>query len=383
MTSAGQVAGSGLDPAPKDGAGPGKAGKPRVAIIIVSYRGPDDVERCLRSIAQSDYDLFDVFICENGGGESFDRLVTTLVHAGDAVLCGCDPSGDLDEPGGRIVRTVTTKLAGRNAVVRLGEAIDNLGYGGGVNAWLERILPERQWDAVLILNPDTEISRGCLSAFVLKSQAGYGMIGGALVFDDAPDRIINFGLHWSRLTGRVIAVGRNESATSQPSEEVLDRIDAISGACVFVTRSFLDEVGLMYEDYFLYMEDLDWGQRRGGQRIGYEPAALVRHVGGTSIGSAVELAKQSRLSIYLSARNSMLHARRRNVATWPIHLAFGFTSALRYAMHGRPEAALTAISGLIDGLKGKTGRPNAGSFANSQCGRGCDADHVSGNEARK
>jgi len=363
MTSAGQTAGLSIDPAPKGGTGPDISDKPRVAIIIVSYRGPNDVERCLRSIGQSDYHLFDVFICENGGSDSFDRLVATLAHTEDPVLRRSEASGNLDEPGGRIVRSVTTKLAGRNAVVRLGEAIDNLGYGGGVNAWLERILPEYRWDAVLVLNPDTEISCGCLSAFVLKSQAGYGMIGGALVFDDAPDRIVNFGLRWSRLTGRVIAVGRNECAASRPSEEILDRIDAISGACVFVTRAFLDEVGLMYEEYFLYMEDLDWGQRRGGQRIGYEPAALIRHVGGTSTGSAVELAKQSHLSIYLSARNSILHARRRSVTAWPVYLAFGFTSALRYAMHGRPKAALTAISGLIDGLKGKTGRPNAGSFA--------------------
>lgn len=65
------------------------------------------------------------------------------------------------------------------------------------------------------------------------------------------------------------------------------------GACVLVTRAFVEDVGLMAEDYFLYMEDLDWGRRRGKHRIGFASKAVIRHIGGTTIGSAVVPEKRS------------------------------------------------------------------------------------------
>ncbi|RYH21858.1 MAG: glycosyltransferase family 2 protein, partial [Alcaligenaceae bacterium] len=35
----------------------------KLAVIIVSYRNADDVDRCLQSLALSDLDQFEVFIC--------------------------------------------------------------------------------------------------------------------------------------------------------------------------------------------------------------------------------------------------------------------------------------------------------------------------------
>ena len=55
-------------------------------------------------------------------------------------------------------------------------------------------------DRLLVLNPDTEVDRRCLSELMAKSVEGFGMVGASLVFDHAPDTIINYGLHWSRMT---------------------------------------------------------------------------------------------------------------------------------------------------------------------------------------
>jgi GT2 family glycosyltransferase len=190
-----------------------------------------------------------------------------------------------------------------------------------------------------------------------KAGEGFGVVGGTLVFDDAPDKIINYGLHWSRTTGRITAVGRNSLAGSIPSSEVLAKIDAISGACVLVTRAFVEGVGLMAEDYFLYMEDLDWGQRRGHHRIGFAPNAIVRHVCSTSIGSDVDPSKRSLLSIYLTARNGVLYSRRWGGWRWTLHFVIGLLDAANYIVHGSPHAAKVAFVGLVDGARGKTGRP--------------------------
>lgn len=325
---------------------------------MVSYRIPADVERCLASLSNSDWDDFEVFVCENGGYEAFKRLKTLLTSESGPLELSCRDADPLDRTGGRLAAVAACRLRGRSIPVRIGAAAENLGYAGGVNAWLERLMRFQGWEAVLVLNPDTVLSRNCLSELMGKAAEGFGMVGGTLVFDDAPDRIINYGLHWSRVTGRTIAIGRNALAVTAPSPELLATIDAISGACVLVTRSFINDVGLMDEDYFLYMEDLDWGLRRGGHHIGFAPKATIRHIGGTSIGSATEPAARSPLSVYLASRNRILFMRR--WAGWwqPIHVAVGLLYAIRYLVLRSPRTANVAFKGLLDGARGSSGRPD-------------------------
>ncbi len=329
-----------------------------LAVIIVSYRNADDVDRCLKSLARSDWDHIEVFICENGGEAAYQSLLAGLVGPDRTLQRIFDGSDALDRPQQRLSSVAKCRFQNRASIVRIGLATENLGYGGGVNAWLGPLLSAPDWHAVLVLNPDTEVDRNSLSELVAKSDEGFGMVGGSLVFDHAPDKVINYGLHWSRMTGRVVAVGRNAPVGSTPSVEDMSRIDSVSGACVLATRAFVEDVGLMAEDYFLYMEDLDWGRRRGKHRLGFAGKAVVRHIGGTTIGSAVAPEKRSHLSIYLSARNGILYARRFAGWRWVLHFGVGLLVAARYAFKGSLSAGRVAFSGLLDGAMGRTGRPD-------------------------
>ncbi|UPK32344.1 glycosyltransferase [Bradyrhizobium sp. 186] len=330
-----------------------------LAVIIVSYCNADDVDRCLKSLARSDWDRFEVFICENGGEAAYRRLLAALVGPERKLHRILDAPDTLDQPQKRLAAVVKCRFQNRTNAVRIGLAIENLGYGGGVNAWLEPLLGVPGWDSVLVLNPDTEVDSRGLSELIAKSAEGFGMVGGSLVFHNAPDKIINYGLHWSRTTGRVVAIGRNAPIGSAPSAEDLGRIDAVSGACVLATRAFVEDVGLMAEDYFLYMEDLDWGRRRGRHRIGFASKAIIRHIGGTTIGSAVAPEKRSHLSIYLSARNGIVYARRFAGWRWICHFGVGLLFVVRYMIKGSLSAGRVAFVGLLDGAKGETGRPDA------------------------
>jgi hypothetical protein len=330
---------------------------PRLCVIIVSYGRPEDVHRCLASLARSTWQDFAVFICENAGVEAFARLCDALAGP-DGVLEPAEGSAhSFGRSCSRLVSVANYRLPGTAIPVRLGAARENLGYGGGVNAWLEGLSGEPGWEAVLVLNPDTEIEPACLAKLIAKAAEGYGMVGATLVFDDAPNSVMSYGLIWSRLSGRVVAAGRDQPAGTAPPPALLARLDAVSGACVLVTRAFVEEVGPMAEDYFLYMEDIDWGMRRGRHRIGVAAGAVVRHVGGTATGYAVDPRQRSLLSVYLGSRNGILFARRHLRWLWPLHLAGALCYAAKYAFSGAPDAGRLALAGIIYGVRGETGRP--------------------------
>lgn len=61
-------------------------------------------------------------------------------------------------------------------------------------------------------------------------------------------------------------------------------MDYVVGASMFVRKTFIEEVGYMSEDYFLYFEELDWILRGKacGWNIGYIPEAIVFHKEGGS-----------------------------------------------------------------------------------------------------
>jgi len=61
-------------------------------------------------------------------------------------------------------------------------------------------------------------------------------------------------------------------------------VEAVLGACLFVRREVLDQVGPMPEDYFFFLEETDWCWRirEAGWRVVHLPEPRVIHVHGAS-----------------------------------------------------------------------------------------------------
>src|SRR5262249_28759920 len=124
----------------------------KLCVLIVSYANPLDVDRCIRSLARSTWTDFEIFVCENAGRDAFVLLKAQLTQQ-TGVLEPDDRVDPLDEPGGRLAVVAKCRLRGCDIRVHLAAATDNLGYAGGVNAWLERFLVLPGWGAALVLNP--------------------------------------------------------------------------------------------------------------------------------------------------------------------------------------------------------------------------------------
>lgn len=235
-----------------------------VAVIIVAFRNSQDVHLCLQSLRLlNPAQPFAVFICENGGSDAFDRLLETLTGNQGP----CDPDDTmprLASPRLSRIRRLRLRTAdpSRPVVVHVGEACENLGYAGGVNAYLEPLLDRRECAGFWILNPDTQPLPDALKKLVEHADRhDRGIVGSRLVQRNRPDVVQARGLAWRKWRASAFLVGWLSPAVP-PVSELEPQLDAPSGASFYVTRELVARIGRMDERYFLYFEDLDWGTSR-------------------------------------------------------------------------------------------------------------------------
>ncbi|WP_224770132.1 glycosyltransferase family 2 protein [Mycobacterium simulans] len=186
--------------------------------------------------------------------------------------------------------------------VRLLPTGGNLGYGTAVNrtvAQLGREGPgsDEVWvdDWVIVANPDVQWGPGSIDA-LLDAAARWPRAGalGPLIRD--PDgSVYPSARHLPSLVrGSMHAVlgpfwPRNPwtAAYRQERLEPSERsVGWLSGSCLLVRRSAFNQVGGFDERYFMYMEDVDLGDRLGkaGWLSIYVPSAEVLHHKGHSTG---------------------------------------------------------------------------------------------------
>jgi N-acetylglucosaminyl-diphospho-decaprenol L-rhamnosyltransferase len=230
-------------------------------IVIVSHGAEALLRRCLRSLAEHPI--------------SSGEMRVTVVDSGSP-----DATPDMVErefPWVRLRREA------------------NIGFSAANNL----VLREDEAEAVLLLNPDTEVYAGTLDAALarLRSDPEVGMVGVKLVtesgeLDHACKR--SFPTPLSALA-HFTGIGRGEDAGASLSQyrathlgdDEPGEVDAVNGAFMLCRAAAVQEVGLLDEGYWLYMEDLDWCHRfwDAGWKVFYEPAGVALHVKGGSSAS--------------------------------------------------------------------------------------------------
>jgi GT2 family glycosyltransferase len=173
-----------------------------------------------------------------------------------------------------------------------------LGHNAGFSVANNLVLRTTEGPFALLLNPDTEVHPGALDHMldVMRKNPEIGMAGCRLVqrvgtLDPAAKR--SFPTPLGALA-HFLRIGRGKRAprwlaqyrAPELGEYEAGEVDAVNGAFMLVRRKALEQVGLLDEAYWLYMEDLDWCFRFGrhGWKVWYDGAATVMHVKGGSSG---------------------------------------------------------------------------------------------------
>jgi GT2 family glycosyltransferase len=121
----------------------------------------------------------------------------------------------------------------------------------------------------------------------MEEDSRIGLCGSKLCFYSAPHLVQAYGgSTYSPFTGRNRHIGLSEPASAREDRAIVERqLGYIVGASMLVSKTFLDEVGPMSEDYFLYFDEIDWATRaRGKFLLAYAPGSIVFHKQGNSMG---------------------------------------------------------------------------------------------------
>jgi len=232
-----------------------------LSIIIVSYNTKEYLLPCLKSIFEKDDGIFqEVIVVDNGSR---------------------DGSGE--------------EVKEKFPFIHLIENKKNLGFAKAANQGLQKASGRY----LLLINPDAQVKRGAIEQFVsfMESHPEAGVAGGQLLNSDGSrqNSIANFPSLTTELLNKSLL--RWLFPKRFPGKERNDlkpiKVDSVIGACMLVRREAVDQVGLLDEDYFLFLEETDWcfRMKRGGWKIYHIPQAEIIHFQGKSAGKETALAK--------------------------------------------------------------------------------------------
>lgn len=227
-------------------------------IIIPNYNGIDYIENCLKSLAE---EPARILVVDNGS---------------------TDGSRELVEKEFPQVEVIPLK--------------SNEGFCSAVNKGILR----SNTTYVILLNNDTVVRPGFVRALEAPLQRNETVFSGAaqMINMKKPQLIDDAGDYYCAL-GWAFAAGKDKERKAYQQGRYI--FAACGGACIY-RRKILEQIGMLDENHFAYLEDIDLGYRAriAGYRNLYIPKAQVYHAGSASSGS-----RYNTFKVKLTARNSI------------------------------------------------------------------------------
>jgi len=229
-----------------------------ISIVIVNWNTKELLLDCLASVYAMVRDLsFEVFVVDNASTDGSVEVVREQY------------------PQIRIIQNEK-----------------NLGFAAGNNKALRVI----QGKYALLLSTDTVLTDGAVSKLyrLMEKRQDVAMSCGQLLNRDGSKQnsIANFPSPLSLLCNetilRLLFPKKFPSKRQEYTEPV--SVDSCIGACLLVRKKAMDEVGLLDERYFVFMEETDWAlsMHRAGWKSCFVPDAKIYHLQGQSAGHNVK-----------------------------------------------------------------------------------------------
>lgn len=223
-----------------------------LSIIIVNFKNPPLLRLCLKSLAQ------------------------TLEPAFEREM---------------IVVDIASSIETRNVISEFPEARpvcfkNNIGYTKGVNEGIKA----SHGKAILIINPDIIPLKGSIEKMTnyIYENGMVGLLGPQLLNFDGSVQNSSFAFYspltiiyrrtflnllpWAKKElNRFLDINKDKTKISE--------VDWLMGSALMATKKTISSIGLMDENLFLYMSEVDWAHRfwENGYKVVYFPKAQMYH----------------------------------------------------------------------------------------------------------
>ena len=287
----------------------------KLVAVVLNWNGGDDTPRARASLAG-----VETLCVDNGSTDGSDADVGTRFPAVELIRTGA-----------------------------------NLGFAGGNNVGIRRAL-ERGADWVLLMNQDAVADPGLADALARAAERrpDAGVLACKVLFEDG-ETVMYAGASFNTWLGYS---GRRRGFGEPDRFHESNDVGRADGAAMAVSRALVDRVGMLDEELFLYVEDVDLSlrARAAGFAVVFVPDAIVRHRGSTSTGGAA-----STTNLYYSTRNTIAVVERhrplpRGFAVLRRAVVVGAHLAQALGHRNRGAAARAVLAGRRDARTGRLGQ---------------------------
>ena len=251
--------------------------QPKVTIITLNWNGYQDTAELIESLKQITYNNYEIIVVDNNS-----------------------KSNDVQQ-----------LKANYESRIRLITCKENMGFAGGNNTGVTIAL-NLGADYILLLNNDTIVERNFLDVLVNKFSVDgrIGITAPQINYYDEPEKIWSAG-------GKIKMIRSSGFALSNKLEKEVNKSDKtvtfVSGCCMLIKREVIERIGLFDEDFFLYVEDVDFCLRavNAGYKIYITPQSRIFHKVANSTKNGT-----SGLQLYYTTRNRLFLAKKNFRSTY-------------------------------------------------------------------
>jgi len=209
------------------------------SVIIPNWNGAKFLPTCLDALAKQTYPHIEVIVADNASQDGSQGLIQK-----------------------------------QYPTVKLIELPENRGFTGACNAGLKAA----QGEFVALLNNDTEVDAGWAAAVVdaFQRHTEIGIVASKMLLFEKRDHIHTAGDYFT-VDGRAGNRGVWQQDAGQFDKE--EYVFSACGGSSAYRRAMLDKTGLLDDDFFFSLEDIDlaWRAQLTGWRCLYTPKAIVYH----------------------------------------------------------------------------------------------------------
>jgi len=244
-------------------------------VIVLNYFGHKDTIDCVKSLLNQD--LGKIIIVENSADPSEEKALQVFFSA--------HPTVEILSTG------------------------KNLGFAGGVNFALKRMLP-LGFQEFIILNNDTLPASDLVVKIIKAAESRSLDLASPIIFRyPEKDILWSKGNCYNRWTGMVFT----RSVTFLPGDFFY-----LTGCCLYVHRRVFEAIGILDESFFMYGEDVEFCHRATlkGFSLGVvEGIKLYHKMGSSSHNRSLFYEYQVNCAHFLLAQKLLKEGSARKIAT--------------------------------------------------------------------